>query len=501
MSITVAAIDLGAESGRIASVTFDGKRLDLDVVHRFTQTLHTVDSILRWDLSTLWGEIRHGLGDLAVDAMPIASVGVDTWGVDYGLVDTEGRLIDDPTCYRDPRQPLAKARALAMLGPELIYNATGVQIIAINTLFAVLSDALEDPHRLERAHTLLMMPDVVHHMLSGSLATEYTAASTTGFYDMAHNRWATDLLNQLGIPTHFLPQVVAPGTEVGPLLPELASGRLAGARVILPASHDTASAVVGTPLADPGALYISSGTWSLAGVEVNEPVISAQTQDANITNEGGYAGTVRLLRNVTGLWIIQACRRYWAEGGSEWTYAELVEAAASVTGLRSVINPDAPEFLDGRETPPRIQAYCARNAIVVPQTVAEIARCVFDSLALSYRHVVHDLQDVTGRSIPSVNIVGGGASNSLLSQLTADAVGVPVHCGPVEATALGNAATQFVTLGELDGLSDIRRVIALTVEVTTYAPGPQAAWDAAYEHLLELVARDKERDRDGAEVF
>jgi len=491
--VTVGAVDLGAESGRVATVSFDGARLALDVVHRFTHAPRPVDGILRWDLTGLWSGVQHGLDRLAAGDAPIASIGADAWGVDYGLLDADGHLIDDPTCYRDPRQPVAKDRAVQMLGSDRIYAATGVQVMSINTLFAVLSDAVENPSRLERAATLVMLPDVFHHLLCGSRVTEYTAASTTGFYDMSSNAWATDLLEQLGLPTHFLPEVVRPGTHVGPLLPELARGQLTGSRVVMPPGHDTASAVVGTPMSDPQGLYISSGTWSLVGVEVPEPVITERTRAANITNEGGYAGTIRLLRNVTGLWLLQACRRHWASQGTELSYPELAQLAGTVPGLRSIVNADAAEFLDGRDAPDRIQQYCARTGSVVPQSIPEIVRCALDSLALGYLHVVEDLHEATGWRVPSVNIVGGGANNALLSQLTADAIDVPVHCGPVEATALGNAATQLVSLGELGGLDDIRRVIADTAQVTTYSPGPRAGWDAAYLQFTRLVANDRER--------
>lgn len=497
-AVTVAAVDLGAESGRVAAVGFDGTRLDLQVVHRFTHQPHTVDGVLRWDLHELWSGVRLGLEHLASGDADIASVGADAWGVDYGLLDVEGDLIDDPTCYRDDRQPIAAQHALARLGADRIYSATGVQVMPINTLFALASDAHEHPERLAQAATLVMMPDVFHHLLSGSRVTEHTAASTSGLYDMANNRWATDLLDDLGIPTHMLPEVVPPGTEVGGLQPDLAGlagGRLTATRVILPPGHDTASAVVGTPLHDPGSLYISSGTWSLVGIELPQPVISDATRAANITNEGGYAGTIRLLRNVTGLWVLQACRRWWARQGMELGYPELVDLAVAAPGLRSIINPDAPQFLDGRQTPARIQDYCERTGTTVPRSIGEITRCVLDSLALAYRHVVEDLHDITGSRAPSVNIVGGGSRNALLSQLTADAVGVPVRCGPVEATALGNAATQLVALGELGGLDDIRHVVAATEPLTTYLPRPDGDRDAAYEHFRRLVSLDRNRDR------
>ena len=491
---TVAAVDLGAESGRVAKVTFDGTRLDLDVVNRFSHTPADDDGVLRWDLPTLWNGVRDGLAALAADASHrVASVGVDAWGVDYGLIDAEGALTDNPTCYRDHRQVDAYDEALATIGARRLYAATGVQVMPINTLFALASDARTRPERLQRAATLLMLPDVFHHLLSGTSVTEYSAASTSGCYDMAENRWATVLLDELGIPTHLLPEVVAPGTEVGPLLDDLAVGALRGARVVMPPGHDTASAVVGTPLADTAGLYISSGTWSLVGIEVPHPVITDETQKRNITNEGGYADTIRLLRNVAGLWLLQSCRRAWQAQGATYTYPELVELARGARPLRSVINPDAPDFLDGQDTPARIQRYCAATGSPVPESLGEIVRCVLDSLALSYRAVVDDLQDATGQPIPSVNIVGGGSNNALLSQLTADATRLPVHCGPVEATALGNAATQLVALGELAGLAEIREVVATSTPMTTYDPHPEDAWDDAHHHFTGLVLRHRQR--------
>lgn len=489
----VAAVDLGAESGRVAKVSFDGERLSVDVAHRFSHTVHTTDGILRWGFDDLRTGVLTGLQALAAGDDPISSVGTDTWGVDYGLLDASGELVDEPTCYRDPRQPRARARILEEVGPSRVYDATGVQIIDINTLFALASDATDHPERLKRAERLVMMPDVFHHLLSGSTVTEYTAASTSGCYDVAAGRWATALLDELGIPTHMLPDVVAPGTDVGALMPEYAVGGLRGARVVLPPGHDTASAVVGTPLASPDGLYISSGTWSLAGIEIPRPIISDRTRIANITNEGGYEDTIRFLRNVAGLWIIQSCRREWAARGRALSYPELVARAEEVEALNSVINPDAPEFLDGRDTPARIQDYCRLTGQPVPRSVSEIARCVFDSLALSYRHVVADLRQITGLAIPSVNIVGGGSNNELLSQLTADAVGTPVVCGPVEATALGNAAVQLVALGELDGLADIRQVISASAAPSTFLPRTHERWDAAYATFTRLVATDRSR--------
>lgn len=487
---TVAAVDLGAESGRVTAVSFDGDRLDIRIVNRFANTPSVRGGALRWNVGDLWSCIASGLATLAGGQDRVASVGVDTWGVDYGLLDGAGRLIDDPISYRDTRNSASFAAARLQVGTEKLYAATGVQVLAINTIFGLMADVRDDPGRLAKAETLLMMPDVFHHKLCGALTSEYTAVSTSGAYDMAGDRWAVELLDRLDIPTHMLPEVVRPGTDVGPLLPAHATGALAGARVIVPPGHDTASAVVGVPLAEPGGLFISSGTWSLVGVETSKPVVSAESQIANLTNEGGYAGTIRLLRNVMGLWILQECRRQWITEGYEIGYPELAEMAAGATGLVSIINPDHPMFLAPGDMPRKVRQYCAGRAMAVPQTIPELARCVLDSLALGYRAVLEYLTAATGARPPSVNIVGGGADNMLLSQLTADATGLPVHCGPTEGTALGNGAVQLATLGELGGLAEIREAISRSTEIRHYSPHHTDQWAAAQERFRGLVAAD-----------
>lgn len=488
---TVAAVDLGAESGRVVRATFDGARLDVEEVSRFAHTPRPVDGVLRWDLDGLSNAITAGLGRLGSDHGPIASVGVDTWGVDYGLLRSDGTLLDQPTCYRDPRQQAPLSEALARVGRERLYRSTGTQINEINTVFSLMADVRAG--RLEDAATLLMMPDVFHHLLSGSRVTEFTAASTTGLYDIAGGRWAVELAEDLGIPTRVLPEVVPTGTDLGPVIGSLGEGPLAGARVIAPPGHDTASAVVATPFTAPGALFISSGTWSLVGVEVPAPVVTAGSLAANLTNEGGYAGTTRLLGNVMGLWILQECRRHWAGEGIEISYADLAERAAREPSLRSVINPDAHEFLRPGDMPARVRDHCRRTGSPVPETPAAIARCVIDSLALSYRNTAEDIAAVTGTPAPAVHITGGGARNLLLAQVTADATGLPVHCGPVEATALGNAAAQLVALGELGGIADVRAVVARTTEIRTLSPRPDPRWEQSAARLREMTEEDDRR--------
>jgi len=380
-----------------------------------------------------------------------------------------------------------------VVGTEQLYDATGVQIMPINTLFALVSDVEEHPDRLAVAERLLMIPDVFHHLLSGSNVTEYTAASTSAMLDMATGEWAHELVDRLGIPGRILPEVVMPGTDVGPLGGGH-QGRLAGCRVIVPPAHDTASAVVGVPFLQAGDLFISSGTWSLVGVESPRAVVSAASREANLTNEGGYAGTIRLLSNVMGLWLLQGCRRQWASEGRDLSYQEIAALAAAEPGLTSVVNPDADEFLAPGDLPGRIREYCRRSGQPVPDSVGAIARCVIDSLALGYRAVADTIERVTGEAPGAVAITGGGSSHTLLSQLTADATGLPVRCGPVEATALGNGAVQLAALGELDGLADIRRVVAASADLVSYEPATASTghdWEAA----AELVSRLRRQDQ------
>ena len=488
MTVQVAAVDLGAESGRVTVVSFDGARFCFDVAARFPNGPVVTDGVLRWDVNRLWGEISSGLGRLACAAAPIASVGVDAWGVDYGLLGATGALLDDPVSYRDGRNQASFDAAVAELGAGRLYRSTGVQLLPINTLFGLLTEARDQPERLEAATTLLMIADIFHHRLSGARVSESTSVSTSGAYDMAVGAWATDLLDALRIPTHMLPEVVPAGTDVGPLTGAVATGSLADTRVIVPAAHDTASAVVATPLTDPGSLYISSGTWSLAGVEAPAPVITERSRSANLTNEGGYAGTTRLLRNVMGLWILQECRRHWGREGHQLSYAELVGMAGAETPLVSVVDPDDPVFLRPGDMPRRVRDYCARHGVPVPHSIAAVTRCVIDSLALSYRCVVDDIAMVTGRRPASINIVGGGAQNELLSQLAADATGLPVRCGPVEATALGNAAVQLSALGELAGLAEIREAVGASTTLVDYLPATDSRWDPAYDCFMQLRA-------------
>jgi rhamnulokinase len=484
----VAAVDLGAESGRVVLARFDGTKLELEEVHRFPTLLRELDGMLRWDVEDLWRGLRDGLARAGEAAGRVDAVGVDTWGLDYGRLDAGGDLLGDPGCYRDPRTEAMLAEAIRLVGRERLYEATGIQILQINTVFQLMDDARAG--RLDAAERLLLMPDLFHHRLGGDPVSEYTIASTTGAYDMGAGEWALGLLEELGVPAGPLPDVVPAGTDTGKV--SLDGDAWRDARVIAPASHDTGSAVVSVPFTDPGAAYISSGTWSLIGLETPGPVITEAAMRANLTNEGGAYGTIRLLRNGAGLWLLQESRRQWARDGRDYSYAELVELAAAEPPGVSVVNPDHQEFVAPGDMPARIRAHCERAGEPVPGTDAALARCIFDSLALGYRRTFDDLATVTGDPVPAVHIVGGGSRNELLNQLVADTAGLPVIAGPAEATALGNALVQLIALGELDGLEQARELVrgGAGGAVKRFEPSGDDRVARRYQAFRERVAAD-----------
>ncbi|MEO6826954.1 MAG: rhamnulokinase family protein [Microbacteriaceae bacterium] len=491
-SRTVAAVDIGAESGRVAAAQFDGTRLELTVHHRFPNEPAEVDGWLQWDLDGLWHQISDGLASLA-RLGPVASVGVDTWGLDYGLYDGTGKLLCPPVAYRDQHRIPVFERVLREVGASAIYGATGIQLMEINTLFGLLADAELRPELLARAQRMLMMPDVFHRLLSGSSVTEASAASTTGMYDMGADRWARGLIERVGLPTRILPEVVASGTDVGQVIGGLADAGLAGTRVVLPPAHDTASAVLAIPDAGEDTLFISSGTWSLVGVVLDKPIISDASRRANVTNERGFGATVRFLRNVMGLWILQECRRQWQRDGHEVDYSTLVGLAGSETPLQSVINSNATEFLAPGDMPSRIRAYCARHRMPVPESIGQVARTIIDSLALGYRLAAEDIAAITGVPLRSIAVVGGGGKNLLLQQATADAIGLPVTCWAEEATALGNAASQLRALGEVGSVEQIWEVIRASTKTRSFQPRPSGRWDEAAAMLRGLEREESRR--------
>ncbi|PWU47693.1 rhamnulokinase [Micromonospora globispora] len=481
------AVDLGAESGRIVVGTFDGHRLGTEIVHRFPNRPRMVDGHLRWDVAALWSEIVEGLSRAGA-AEPVDSVGVDSWGIDFGYLDERGDLVADPVSHRDARTDGTLNAAAQMVGRERLYRDTGIQLMQINAVFQLLAESRAGGPP-PAARRLLMIPDLFHHLLSGSSVAEFTAVSTTGAYDVAGRAWATKLLDDLGIRTDLLPEVVDAGTDLGAVVPALATlPGLASTRVITPGSHDTASAVAAVPFADPYAGYISSGTWSLVGVELVHPVVNESSRKANLTNEGGVAGTVRLLRNVMGLWVLQECRRQWAREGRDIEYPALVALAAEASAMGSIVDVDHPSFVHPGDMPARVRDYCRSTGQPVPSTVGEVARSVLEGLALRYRAAFDSIAEVTGRPTTLVHIVGGGSRNDLLNQLTADVTGLAVHAGPVEATAMGNLLVQLVALGELGGLDDVREVVRRSDCGRLVEPRDPSVWGEHYTRFRDLVA-------------
>ncbi|MFL6009536.1 MAG: rhamnulokinase family protein [Rubrobacteraceae bacterium] len=480
------AVDVGAESGRVFLGCFDGQRVDLREVHRFANVPVRVADGLHWDVLRIMHEVNEGLRRAVREGRELASVGVDTWGVDFALLDRDGALVSNPYHYRDGRTEGMMERAAERVPAEEVYRTTGIQFIPLNTLYQLL--ALEDSPLLEAAETLMMMPDLIGYWLTGEKACEYTNATTTQLYDLDAADWAWELARKLGIPERIFPEIIAPGTQLGALLPEVrVETGLGEVPVMATATHDTASAVVAVPADGPFA-YISSGTWSLVGVETERPVTTQGALRHNFTNEGGFGGRVRLLRNVMGLWLLQECRRTWGRAGSDYSYEELVRLAEAAAPFGALVEPDHPGFLAPGDMPARLRDFCAKTGQDLSEEPGVIARCVFESLALKYRWVLEKAEEVSGQRAEKVHVVGGGARNSLLCRLTAEATGRPVVAGPVEATVLGNIMVQACGCGYVGSLEEIRDVVRSSVEPDTYYPEDEAArWEEAFGRFSELM--------------
>ena len=488
------AIDLGASSGRVMVGRWAGalaaRRFELEELHRFRNAPIEQAGHLYWDVPQLWREIKTGMARYAArEDAPLAGIGIDTWAVDFGLLDGAGRLLGNPYHYRDTRTVGVAARVDRLVPPERLYDVTGIQRLPFNTLYQLVGMQEGNGPQLQGAETLLMIPDLFHYWLTGRKVAEYTNATTTAFLAARERRWSTELLQQLDLPTHVLPPVVAPGTVLGELLPDVRDevGLPEGVPVIATATHDTASAVAAIPGLDSGSAYISSGTWSLVGVETTEPILSEQARRLNFTNEGGVAGTIRFLKNVGGLWLLQECQRQWQHEGQIYSWPELVALAEGAPALRSLVDPDAAEFLNPGDMPAAIRAYCRQTSQPEPGSAGALVRCCLESLALKYRWVVSALERLTGRKLDTIRVVGGGSQNALLCQLTADACGRRVVAGPVEATALGNILVQAVALGQLPDIAAGREALAASVEQAIYEPRPSSTWNAAIESFEPLV--------------
>jgi len=482
------AIDLGAESGRVVLGRLQHDHIDLQEVHRFANGPVKIGNSIHWDVLHIWQEINHGLALAARESDdPLTSLGVDTWGVDFGLLDMADKLIGNPYHYRDRRTEGMVDAVSKVVTAKEIYRQTGIQIMPINTLYQLASMAASNSPALAAAQSLLTMPDLFNFWFSGEKVTEYTIATTTQCFNPADRTWAWGLINKLEIPSHIFRDVVSPGICLGTIQKNVAEDiGLGKIKVVTVASHDTQSAVVGIPAEKLDYIYISSGTWSLIGIEVDKPVITELSQSYELTNEGGYNGKFCLQKNIMGLWLLQECRREWSVRGQVYSYDDLTEMAKSAAPFQSFINPVDPGFINPGDMIRRIQEFCQKTKQSVPQTQADIVRCIFESLALEYRQVVEQISSMTGRSLDVIHIIGGGARNSLLNQFTANATGREVIAGPIEATAMGNILVQAISSGQIATLDEGRDIIRRSVETHEYHPIDTAFWDNANIKYLKM---------------
>jgi rhamnulokinase len=489
------ALDLGAESGRGLLGRFDGETLGLEEVHRFPNGPVRMLDTIYWDLPRLFEECKVALRQAAASSQQLDGVGVDTWGVDFGLIGRNDTLLGNPVHYRDARTTGMMEAAFARVKKELIYEVTGLQFLPFNTIYQLLALRTSGSPLLDVAETLLMMPDLFGWLLTGRKAIERTDASTTQLLDPKSGTWSDELCTALNLPRRIFTTLIEPGTELGPLRSDV--GEELGIKsltVLATAGHDTASAVAAVPASrltsgkSPDWCYLSSGTWSLLGVELPHPIIDPITMKYNFTNEGGVAGTTRLLKNIMGLWLIQECRRTWARGGRSFTHEDLIARAQTSRPFASLVDPDHASFLYPGDMPARLAEFCRKTNQPEPADEGAFVRCALESLALKYRWTVERLEEILGAPIRTVHVVGGGSRNALLCQFTADACGRPVHAGPVEATAAGNALLQAMGRGRIQSLADLRAIVARSFDVTVYEPRETSIWDEAAGRFASLLA-------------
>lgn len=479
------ACDLGAESGRLMLGTVEEGKLTLAELHRFSNGPVTRNGSLHWDIPRLFGELKSGLHKAAGCGLPIASISTDSWGVDYLLYDAAGAIIEPTFHYRDSRCATGVEKAYAKIGWPEIFAETGLQFLPFNTLFQL---AAESAERLSAARLILGIGDGFNHWLSGVARFEESLASTTQLYAPRTKHWSTALLGRLGLPAGLFPPIVPSGTRLGPLRPELARETgLNGVEVVASCSHDTGAAVAAVPSADGDWAYLSSGTWSLMGVERAAPIINDTCRELNFTNEIGFGSSVRLLKNIVGLWLVQECRREWARLGTEYDYGTLTALAAQAPAFVSLINPADGRFLSPGEMPSKIDSFCQELGEPVPDSPGAYVRCILESLSLLYRRTLGQIEQLTGTRIERLHIVGGGSKNSLLNQFTANAIQIPVVTGPVEATAAGNILVQAIAMGHLPSLAAARRVVRDSFETGTVLPRDAVAWEAAYSRFERLL--------------
>lgn len=487
MNKRVLAFDFGASSGRAIVGVFDGEKIELREVHRFSNDPVKINGTFYWDVQRLFFEIKQGILKAKEDG-GFDSIGIDTWGVDFGLLRKDGTLVENPVHYRDARNDGMVEFAKKYMSQEEMYDITGIQFMDFNTIFQLLSLKENRPYILEEADKLLFMPDLLSYMLSGVKSTEYSIATTSQMVDLKTRNWSDKILDTFGIKKDLLTDVVPTGAVIGQLSDDICEELgVPKADVISVASHDTQSAITAAPCEYEDFAFISCGTWSLFGTEVKEPIINDASKKLNVTNEGGYDYTIAFLKNICGLWLIQESRRQWIREGKEYSYAELEKMALECEPFKCFIDPDAPEFAPMGNIPERVRKYCEKTGQYVPQTVGEIMRCIYESLALKYRLTFDGIKDCTEKEYDRIHVMGGGTKDKLLLQMTAQSCNVNVYGGPIEATALGNIAVQLMSSGAISDIKEARKIIAQGENLKLYTPNDRDDWEKAYETFKQII--------------
>lgn len=487
MTKRVLAFDFGASSGRAIIGCFDGDKITLEEVHRFSNDPVSVGGTVYWDVLRLFYEIKQGIIKAKI-AGGFDSIGIDTWGVDFGLIDSEGKLMENPVHYRDARTVGLVDEAFKTMPKEKLYGITGIQFMELNTLFQLISLKKYRPWMLERADKMLFMPDLFGYMLTDKMCAEYSIASTSQLIDLDKRTWSKEILDAFGIKESVFAPLVQPGTVLGELSKEVCEEcGVDPVPVISVCGHDTQSAITSVPCEDGDFAFLSSGTWSLFGTELDKPIVNETSMNINITNEGGFDGSTGFLKNIIGLWLIQESRRQWKREGKEYSYADLEKLALAAEPFKCFIDPDAPEFVPHGNIPERVREFCRKTGQYVPETVGEIMRCIYESLAMKYRLTFEKLRECTERDYPVIHVIGGGTKDGLLCQMTANSCDRTVKAGPIEATVMGNVAVQLMSDGSVKNIGQARKIVAESSELKTFEPKDTDKWAEAYEDFLKVV--------------
>ena len=483
----VLAFDFGASSGRAIIGSFDGEKITLKEVHRFTNDPVELGGTLYWDVLRLFYEIKQGIVKAKI-AGGFDSIGIDTWGVDFGLIDKNGRLLENPVHYRDKRTSGLVEESFKSVPRQKMYDITGIQFMELNTLFQLISLKKQRPEMLERADKMLFMPDLFAYFLTGKMCSEYSIASTSQLIDINTRTWSKELLDAFGIKESLFAPLTEPGTQLGNLSKEICEEcGVESVPVISVCGHDTQSAITAVPCESGDFAFLSSGTWSLFGTELQKPIVNETSLKINITNEGGFGGTTGFLKNIIGLWLIQESRRQWQREGKDYSYADLEKLALSEEPFKCFIDPDAPEFVPQGNIPERVREFCRKTGQYVPESVGEIMRCIHESLAMKYRMTFEKLCECTGKDYPVIHVIGGGTKDGLLCRMTASSCGKTVKAGPIEATVMGNVAVQLMSDGTIGSISEARKAVAASESLKTYEPENTDEWIKAYESFVKIA--------------